>query len=215
MKKINLRVLILCVAAFCNVALAQTKLGETAKMPSYEELVAKLKGGDTRIDYKSLRMAYTETKDYSPYGTGSDKTNGMFQALSDKKYKEALKLADEILKTNYVEMNSHLVSAEANDALGNKEQAEFHKAVFLGLMNSIIGGRDGKSVASSYEVISVPEEYVIMFTLGYKVKSQGLINKDGHKFDLLSGVNTKTNETTDLYFNIDTVFKGYGKIFGK
>lgn len=182
---------------------------------SYEELLAKLKSGDTKIDFKSLRMAYAETKEYSPYGVGNDKINPMFKALENKKYEDALKLADEILKTNYVEMNSHFIASAANSALGNKEKSDFHRSVFLGLVNSIVEGKDGKSAKTAYEVISVPEEYVILYTLGYKRGSQALVEEGGHKFDVLTVTDSKTNETAKLYFNVDTVFKGYGKIFGK
>ena len=39
---------------------------------TYDQLLAKLKAGDTGIDYKALRMSYTETKDYSTYGVDPD-----------------------------------------------------------------------------------------------------------------------------------------------
>lgn len=222
--KLNLLPLLLSLLAFTFSVQAQTAPTdkpvdpapqEKSSTAAYPDLLAKLKEGDTKIDYRALRMAYTQTKEYSPYGTGSDETTPMFKALNDKKYKDALKLAEEILKDNYVEMNSHYVASLAHESLGNKEKAEFHKAVFLGLVNSIIGGKDGKSAKTAYEVISVPEEYVIVNILKYQRGSQSLVNEDGHKFDVLTVTHRETKETVRLYFNVDLVFKGYEKIFGK
>ncbi len=216
--KTKLIALLICFAAAVSVHAQSSQTEskpEKSQTPTYADLSAKLKNGDTKIDFLALRMAYTETKEYSPYGTGSDETRPMFKAFGDKKYKDALKLADKILKENYVEMNAHYISSLANDALGDKEKAAFHKAVFLGLINSIIGGKDGKSAKTAYEVISVPEEFVVVNTLGWQRGDQALATEDGHKFDVLTVKNPKTNETVKMYFNIDTVFKGYGKIFGK
>lgn len=217
--KTKLIALLICLAA--AAAAIQAQNNQTVSKPeksqalNYADLATKLKNGDTKIDFLALRMAYTETKEYSPYGTGADETNPMFKAFGDKKYKDALRLADKILKENYVEMNAHYISSLANDALGNKEKATFHKEVFLGLINSIVAGKDGKSAKTAYGVISVPEEYVVLRTLGWQRGEQALITEDGHQFDVLTVKNLKTNEIVKMYFNIDTVFKAYGKIFGK
>ena len=100
----------------------------TAK--DYDDLLAKLKKGDTAVDFAKLRFAYTETKDYSPYGIGADEKNALFDDLNGKKYEDALKKAEEILKTNYVEMNAHYVAFVSNRELGKPEKSEFHKKVF-------------------------------------------------------------------------------------
>ncbi|HEX8734069.1 MAG TPA: DUF4919 domain-containing protein [Pyrinomonadaceae bacterium] len=190
---------------------AQEKTG--AK--DYEDLLAKLKKGDTNIDFKKLRFAFTETKNYSPYGNRSDDSEKMSQFYREKKYKEALKSAAAVLETSYVDINAHFIAAVANRETGNSEKFEFHKKVYLGLINSIIEGRDGKSAKTAFEVIYVPEEYAVLSYLGLRRGSQALMTENGSKFDVLTVTNPENNETLKLYFNIDTVWKGYEKALGK
>lgn len=185
------------------------------KKATYDELLAKLKAGDTSIDFRALRISYTETKQYSPYGTDSEQRRKLFKAVNDKKYKDALKVADEILDTNYVDMNAHMGASISYRELGDETKAEFHKAVFRGLVESILNGADGKSPQTAYVVICVPEEYVIVNYLGYQRGSQALVNKEGHQFDVLTVTDPDRGKSVELYFNIDFVWKGYDKIFGK
>jgi hypothetical protein len=187
----------------------------TATAKDYEDLLGKLKKGDTSIDFKKLRFAFTETKNYSPYGNRSEDSSKMLQFYREKNYKEALKSAEKVLETSYVDLNAHFVAALSNNETGNAEKAEFHKKVYLGLINSILSGRDGKSAKTAFEVIYVPEEYALLNYLGYRRGSQALITENGSKFDVLTVTNPENNETLKLYFNIDTVWKGYEKVFGK
>lgn len=189
------------------------KADGTSNKASYDELLKKLKGGDTSIDFKALRMSYTETKDYSSYGIDAQERSNMFRLLNEKNYKEAIKAAEKILKTNYVEMNSHMVMAIGHRELGDTKKFDFHKAVYSGLIDSIISGVDGKTPKTAFVVLSVPEEYAILQALEYKRGSQALFTEDGHKFDVLTVTSPKTNETLKLYFNIDIVWKGYEKMF--
>ncbi|MDQ3800875.1 MAG: DUF4919 domain-containing protein [Acidobacteriota bacterium] len=187
----------------------------TATAKDYEDLLGKLKKGDTSVDFKKLRFAFTETKNYSPYGNRSEDSSKMLQFYREKNYKEALKSAEKVLETTYVDLNAHFVAALSSNETGNAEKAEFHKKVYLGLINSIIEGRDGKSAKTAFEVIYVPEEYALLNYLGYRRGSQALVTENGSKFDVLTVTNPENNETLKLYFNIDTVWKGYEKVFGK
>jgi hypothetical protein len=194
---------------------ASKPAAEKASAKDYEDLVGKLKKGDADIDFKKLRFAFTETKNYSPYGNRGDDSDKMSQSFREKKYKDALKSAEKVLETSYVDINAHFVAAIANKESGNNEKFEFHKKVYLGLINSIIDGKDGKSAGNAFQVIYVPEEYALLNYLGYRRGSQALVNENGSKFDVLTVTNPENNETLKLYFNIDTVWKGYEKVFGK
>lgn len=187
----------------------------TAGAKDYEDLLGKLKKGDTGIDFKKLRFAFTETNNYSPYGNRSEDAGKMAQLFRDKNYKEALKSAEKVLETSYVDLNAHFVAAISYNEIGNSEKAEFHGKVYRGLIDSILKGKDGKSAATAYEVIYVPEEYALLNYLGYRRGSQALVTENGSKFDVLTVTDPKNNETLKLYFNIDTVWKGYEKVFGK
>jgi Domain of unknown function (DUF4919) len=223
MNKIKFATLFLSLFIFALTAPAQDaakiEAGKTAQdkatAKDYEDLLGKLKKGETGIDFRKLRFAFTETKNYSPYGNRSGDATKMSQLYREKNYKEALKSAEKVLETSYVDINAHFVAAISNNELGNSEKAEFHKKVYLGLINSIISGRDGKSARTAFEVIYVPEEYSVLSYLGYQRGSQALVNENGSKFDVLTVTNPQNNETLKLYFNIDTVWKGYEKVFGK
>jgi hypothetical protein len=185
----------------------------TAK--DYQELVAKLKGGDSNIDYKALRMAFTETAEYSYSGPDRAEQDKFFKPFNDKKYKEALKQTEAFLEKNYVDANAHYVAYNSAKELKDDKKAEFHKAVLLGLLNSIKSGNDGLSAKTPFYVITINEEYTLLNFLGYQRGSQSLRHLDGHTFDVLTATNTKTNEKAEFFFNIDVVWAAEMKLFGK
>lgn len=220
MKKIL--TLVMCVLALSFIAKAQDKPTEpankvepeTAKTEpktaqkltakDYEDLLAKLKAGDMTIDFAKLRLAYTETKNYSPYG-GSDTRNEMFKLLNEDKYKDALKIAEKMLETNYVDLHSHFIAAASNKELKNDKQAEFHLNVFKGLMNAITEN-DGLTAKTAMISIGISEQYFVMSILGFERKMKALTNENGSMFDVHTAENPETKETRKFYFNIDKVF---------
>lgn len=190
----------------------QTEAKLTAK--DYEELAAKLKGGDTKIDFKSLRMAFTETKEYSYSGPDKAEREKFFKPFNDKNYKEALKQAEKYLEKNYLDANAHYVAYNVAKELKDDKKAEFYKAILLGLLNSIKNGNDGLSEKTPFYVITIDEEYTLMKFIGYQFNSQSLQTLDGHKFDVFTATNTKTGESVKLFFNIDVVWAAETKLFG-
>jgi len=190
-----------------------TEVKLTAK--DYEDLLAKLKSGDTNIDYKNLRMAFTETKDYSYHGPEKAEQEKFFKPFGDKNYKDALKKAEKYLETNYVDANAHYVAYNAAKELKDDKKAEFYKAVLFGLLNSIKSGNDGLSEKTPFYVININEEYTLLKFLGYQFGgSQSLRHLNGHTFDVLTAINPKTNQKEEVYFNIDVVWAAETKMFG-
>jgi hypothetical protein len=208
--------------AISFTALAQNitdKLPETIEKEvftakQYEDLLAKLKSGDTNINYRSLRMAFAETKNYSYLGVSRDAKKKMLEALGSKKYKGALKQAEEILKDDFTEPNSHYVAFIANKELKDEKKSKFHKTVVNGLLNSIQNGNDGKTAKTAFEVITISEEYFVMEILGFRLGSQRLNNELGHTYDVLDGTNPETKENASFYFNVDAVWAAETKMFG-
>jgi hypothetical protein len=205
--------LFLALAGLTASAQQPSSTPDAVKGPKYEELLAKLKGGDTKIDYKALRLAYAQTKDASPYGSGGDVRVAMNKALTAKNYKDAIKSADAILKDDYVNPYAHLAEAIAYSELKDNEKYEFHKAVYLGLINSILQGADGKTPETAYTVIATEEEYAVMQALKFQVGGQSLNNKNGHTFDVLHGTDSN-GAKVDVWFNIDIVWAMETKMFG-
>lgn len=189
----------------------QTKAA--SQVSEYQQLLDKLKGGDTNINFATFRLKYTETDAYSAMGTPAGQRNSMFELLSQDKFSQARDLALEVLTKNYTDSNAHMVAAIAFQELGDKTKSDFHRAVYLGLIKSIESSGDGRSPKTAYIVISVPEEYALLSYMDLQRDKQALIQDGGSKYDVLTVRPRNGGEAFDLYFNVDIVFKGYEKIF--
>jgi hypothetical protein len=184
-----------------------------AARSSYADMLDKLKKGDLTVNFRDLRMAYTETKDYSPYGRPD--TRAMFDALRAREFDKALSEAESILSKNYVNLNAHFVAFVAHRESGRAAKADFHKAVFEGLIKSIMGPGDGKKVETAWTVISTDEEYVVLNYLGLRPAGQALLHDKGHSYDAMTATDPKTNERVTYYFNIDMPFGWLGRSIKK
>ncbi len=200
--------LLLAVAAFAQAPARQSdekitiKSKVTAK--DYDELLAKVKSGDMTINFAKLRLAYTETKDYAPYG-GSEARNQMYDAFNKGDSKGALQVASKTLETNFVDLASQFVSWRSHSELGNKKGAEFHEKVFNSLM-AALKENDGLSPKTAIISIGIAEQYFIMSHFGFQRQVKTLERLDGSIFDVHTSLNSKTNETRKFFFNIDKVF---------
>lgn len=166
----------------------------------YKELVTKLKAGDKTVNFRELRVAYADaihTVDTDP------QKKAMTAALNAKKFDEAIKNAEAVLSADYADMDAHFGEYVAFRELQNSEQADFHKFVLKGLLDSITKSADGKSFETAFEVIEFHEEYVVLRFMGLMPSKQSMAEKNGHSFDVMEALNPKTNEKVTLYFNID------------
>jgi len=168
----------------------------------YYALVKRLKNNDMSINFQTLRIAYTRTPDYKPYG-GSEAKDAALAALNKKDFAGALKFAQTVLDTNYVDLHIHLLCRVAYRETGNTEKEAFHTSVLRGLANSIYTSGDGSSPEKAMVVISVPEEYFVINASGLKVLKQKSLAVNGHDYDAMDVENKKTGEKKTLYFNTD------------
>jgi hypothetical protein len=174
--------------------------------PTYAALLEKVKAKDPDVDFAALRMAFTETDAYAPYGGDRDTRKAMFAALNEKNYAKAVECAEKILAQDFLDINAHLGAARAHKELHNDERADFHRDVGMGLITSILRSGDGKSPETAFVVISTDEEYVLMNFLGIRPSGQSLLHKDQHSYDLMKGTEQDSGETVSIYFNIDKPF---------
>lgn len=221
----NLKIILTIIAVlFGNFALSaqvapksdaptQTLPKYTAK--DYDDLAAKLKGGETNVDYKALRLAFTETKNYSYGGPDKEAQAKFTKPFAAKNYKDALKQAEDYLEKNYVDANAHFIAFASAAELKDDKKAAFHKTVLFGLLDSIKDGNDGRSAKTPFFVITIDEEYTYMRFLGYQHSTQSLRKAEGHTFDVFAATDTQTKENVTLYFNIDVVWAAETKMFSK
>jgi hypothetical protein len=176
----------------------------------YTTQLASLKAGDTAIDYGRLRLSWVDSPEYKLAKDTKKEEDAMNAALEQKNYAEALKNAEIVLASEYVNMDAHFAASVANRELGQPDQAEFHKTVFRGLVNSIVNSGDGKSTDKAWVVINTHEEYVVLRVLGYKPGGQSLVRKDGHAYDVMKVKNVEDETDATFYFNVDIPMKHDG-----
>lgn len=198
----------------CMIAI-MTMMGATAVMAGrsgtgadvnntdYYGLVKKIKNNDRNVDFKALRLSYTKTQDYKPYGADDSAKDAAFEALNKKNYAEAVRRAESVLEKNYVDLDVHLLCRIAYREMGNLEKSTFHSTVLQGLVSSIYASGDGTTPEKAIVVISVREEYFFMDANGLKMIKSSLITANGHQYDMMDVENEKTAEKMVIYFNID------------
>ena len=171
----------------------------------YDLLLEKAKQKDPAVSFKELRYAFYESPNYSPYAPMMT-YRPLMNALGQKNYEEALKIAESVFAKNFVEVNAHMAAQIAYQETGNTERAQFHKYMADGLLNSIKGSADGKTKETAFEVISINEEYGLIRSLKLRPISQSLINDKGHSYDAITVIDPETNKESIIYFNIDKPF---------
>lgn len=181
----------------------------------YAQLLARLKGGDTAIDYAKLRYGFASTAAYNPYAKFSAEREAMFKALESKQFDLAVKQAKALLDQNYQDMESHFVCVIAFGESGNQSQKAYHNAVLKGLIGSLYASGDGKSPETAYQVISTDEEYFLFNINGYRTIRQSLIEKDGVHYDKMELEYTKTGAKVTMYFNVERPFSWISRQFKK
>jgi hypothetical protein len=157
-----------------------------------------------------LRLSWIDSPEYKKAKDATREEDAMGTALGRKDYAEALKDAEIVLASEYVNMDAHFVAYAANKELGAEDKAEFHLAVFRGLVNSILHSGDGKSVETAWVVIKTHEEYVVFRVLGYRPGGQSLMTKDGHAYDVMTVKSVDDGTEATFYFNVDIPMKHYG-----
>jgi hypothetical protein len=175
----------------------------SAPAENYESLLARLTAGDTKIDFTALRFAYSRSKNADPYGTDHDKRRQMNAAVIEKRCDEAIKMADALLASIYLSPDAHVAKSNCYRAAGDNAKADFHKAIYLGLINSVLAKGDGATVGSAYTVVTIEEEYAVMKALGYTAWAQIFLRQGEHTFDVVSGTDDRSKSSAKFYFNVD------------
>jgi hypothetical protein len=201
--------MLLVLSLFVVVALTPAAVAQS--QPSeYSTLLASLKAGNTDIDYARLRLSYMDSPEYKAAKDTSKFEDAMSDALNKKDYPAALKDAEAVLDSDYVNIDAHFVAMEANREMGAMDKAQFHITVFRGLIDSIRSSGDGKSIEKAWVVINVHEEYVVLRVLGFNPSQQSLVQKNGHAYDVMKVKSAKDGTEQTFYFNVDIPFKHYG-----
>lgn len=189
--------------ALLVVLLAPAGAAETGGT-GYDALVAQLKGGDTNIDFATLRQAYAASPRYEPYGDDAKRLkSALFDAFAAKDCTRATQAAAQILEANYVNIDAHLIADRCYRDMGDAARADFHQAIARGLLGAIAGTGDGQSPDTAFVVIAVEEEVSFLRAQGYDVSDHALVNHAGRRFDRVEATETDTGDAAVVFFDVE------------
>jgi hypothetical protein len=191
------------------LALAQTPPPADAPRPSdYASLVARAQAGE-HVDFQRLRLAWMESPERKAAQDTGKEEEAMVAAINARDFATALKNADAVVASRFINLDGHFAAYVANQELHREDRAAFHRAIFSGLLDSIFDSGDGKSPQTAWVVIDVQEEYVVLRVLGLAPSKQSVVHEGERAFDRMECTNRKTGEAVTLYFDVTIPMKHY------
>ena len=131
----------------------------------------------------------------------------MNRAAGERRYEDAIELAQKIIDAGFVNIEAHSIAAMACEALSKPQEAAFHKRVASALVQSILASGDGKTKQTAFEVIGTHEEHVILSIMGLPpFGTQSLITGKPHNYDTIQVDDPKTGGKVVVWFNIDAFY---------
>jgi len=106
-----------------------------------------------------------------------------------------------LLASDQADINAHTLSAGALRTTDHVTEADFHRAVAQGLIDSIIHAGNGQSSDSAWTVYRVKEEYEVLKAKQARFLSQSRIKVGDRSFDLLDAERSD-GEKLHVYFDI-------------
>lgn len=187
--------------SFMMIMSGTALFAEAPLINDYQTLVTKVKNGDTNVDFKALRIAYSQTPQYNPYSEDENMPL-MLQALNDKAYPKALEYARKINEKNFTDLDAHFGARMACREMGDKACYDSHHATLANLIDSIMNSGDGTTPQSALQVITTREEYIILKVLNLQPKQQKLQQINDKAYDVFEVSDSRNNETFALFFDV-------------
>jgi hypothetical protein len=202
MKKLR-AILIAASILFCLGLSAYALDSPKVAKAKYNVLAAKVRTGDTSVDWQELRLAAEVGSVEGNYDLLEANTRGN-KAFNEGKFDDSLKIANEMLAHNIASGDAHFLAYISLKHMGRQADADKERALLDAFFQSIMKSGDGKSAATAWFTVNVHEEYlVIRLLLKMNVKSQSLSSQNGHEYDEMTVTDDSGKETT-LWFNTDT-----------
>lgn len=180
----------------------------------YSSYVAQLEAGHTEIDYRDFRYSLIESEQFKISSIQRSQFDSlrkeMLMQIKQSAYQKIIGLCKQLLSIDYTSMLAHKILRQTYEILDDTLHARKYKAIELGLLKSIVTGRDGTTHESAWPVIQIAEEYFILQMLGTEVVSQAL-ERNGGAYDRMEV--TVSGKKRTYYFDVAKVLQGY-KRFG-
>jgi hypothetical protein len=190
----------------------------TQKSPDqqFEDLLARALKGPAVTDWKALRTAFAATSHYRPYNGQWREEIAKVQseiAKGDVKSAEAM-LVKLLERERFMRLDGHAIALALYEKTGESDKASKHRAFLEGLAGAVFKPGAGKSIEQPIEVLFIEEEYVLVGSLGLRVKRQAVAEHNGHRFDVLTTQAKEGQPEIDFFFNIDLPWQALDKSMG-
>jgi hypothetical protein len=106
------------------------------------------------------------------------------QLLDEQQFEAVVDRLDLLPPSKVLSPRVHFLAAEAADALGDDEEVELERSLFVLTLQGLLATGDG-SRANPYSVCHASDEYDIVAALGGEPAGQSLIEHEGHWCDLI------------------------------
>ena len=173
----------------------------------YARLLERVKAGDMTVDFKQMRFAYMDSPEYKAAKGTDAEAEAMMAAVNAGDFPAAIKNADVVLASDYVDLDAHFAEYVAHRELHHDAESQFHKNVFDGLLHSITNSGDGKTEQTAYVVVQTHEEYVVIRVFGLTLNRQSLKRVNHHAYDVIDATDPQSSQKVTLYFNVDIPMK--------
>jgi hypothetical protein len=175
---------------------------------AYDSLLQRAKSQDSTIDFVELRVTFSRTTFYNPYGNPGHWRDSMYAARQRDDAQAILKFAALVLDSNYLDIDAHMLSGYACNKIGDTAGFERHRWIAKKLVRSIFDTGTGKTPEYAFFLISVDEQHTILNLMGVRVVSKSMVEREGRQLSLVQAVDPNENDKKlTIYFNLDTPIK--------
>lgn len=193
--------------AVSSSAQGPIRTAEPQKDPEFIKLVDKLKGGDTSIDFKALRMAWARSGFPGARGLDPKLRMKFVESVKANKYDEIAKTAEEMLMINPMDINTRATAAAAFLELKDSKKYDYHLAAYQGLINSIVSSADGESPKTAYVVVSRDEMIAVLKAYDLQTTASEELVEGSNRYQIVTATDKGNGGTSKVYFNLDLMPK--------
>lgn len=199
----NIRNVWLAAAIIVGLVGLPAQAKNTIDPASIAAMIEKAKTKDPTTDMIWLRRENSRRTSYM--APRWDEVENAYAAF-DKDPAKALSLAEKQLQTNPLDIEANFLAEMAYDKLGRKDEEARTHNLLMALLQSVMDGKDGKTPKTAWNAVNVDEEYQVLRLIGFRVKSQALLNTDGEAFDAMTVTERDSDKEVTIHFNINFFF---------
>jgi hypothetical protein len=160
----------------------------------------------------SVRDEFGRRDDFTSLCEMDRPLEAMVNAMNSDDWASATQLGTRWLAVCPVDLRVHYYLGIALYETGARDKAAAHFRWAQELADAIIQSGDGETCETAYFVISIAEEYDLLYVLGLKRRSQSLVQGKTGPCDLLAA-ETEEGQEVSIYFNPAPHFARLERLF--